>query len=40
MVCQHLEMAKPIRYGSIHRIFRDGGLVQLDQSEKIRVSKE
>ena len=36
---QILEIAKTIRYGSINLIFQDGVLVQIDRSEKIRVSK-
>ena len=37
---QILEMAKTIRYGSINLIFQDGILIQIDRSEKIRVSKD
>ena len=32
------ELAETIRYGSINLVFQDGILVQIDRSEKIRVS--
>ena len=35
-----LEIAKTIQYGSINLIFQDGALIQIDRSEKIRVSKD
>ena len=37
---QILEIANTIRYGSINLVFQDGILVQIDRSEKIRVSKD
>ena len=33
------ELAETIRYGSIALVFQDGILVQIDKSEKIRISK-
>ena len=32
-------MAQNIRYGSITLVFQDGILVQIDKSEKIKISK-
>lgn len=32
------EVADSIRYGSITLVFQDGALVQIDKSEKIRIS--
>lgn len=32
------KMAETMRYGSINLIFQDGKLVQIDRSEKIRVT--
>lgn len=33
------ELADTIRYGSITLVFQDGTLIQVDKSEKIRISK-
>lgn len=33
------ELADTIRYGSITLVFQDGMLIQVDKSEKIRISK-
>ena len=33
------ELARTIRYGSITLVFQDGALIQIDKSEKIRISK-
>lgn len=33
------ELANTIRYGSITLVFQDSTLVQIDKSEKIRISK-
>ena len=33
------DMAQRIRYGSITLVFQDGVLIQIDKSEKIRISK-
>lgn len=33
------ELAETIRYGSITLVFQDGALIQIDKSEKIRLSK-
>ena len=33
------ELAGTIRYGSITLVFQDGVLIQIDKSEKIRISK-
>lgn len=34
------QLAQGLRYGSITLVFQDGILIQLDRSEKIRVSRK
>lgn len=34
------KMAETMRYGSINLIFQDGKLVQIDRSEKIRITDQ